>query len=124
MTFVNIISSLLAATAFVACIILLASVITDLARDQTLGGWAKAIWLVFLIFVPFLTVFVYVVVRGDGMAERAAKQMEQEKTAVDSYIRDVAGQNPAQEIEAAKRLLDAGTLTEEEFNALKQRALA
>tara|TARA_Y100000815_G_scaffold263639_1_gene278436 strand:+ start:6819 stop:7091 length:273 start_codon:yes stop_codon:yes gene_type:complete len=63
-------------------------------------------------------------VRGDGMAERAARQLEREKTAVDSYIRGVAGHSPAQEIEAAKRLLDAGILTEEEFDALKQRALA
>lgn len=115
---------LLAAFAFVSCLIILFSVVTDLARDRELSGWAKALWFIFLIFVPFLTVLAYIVVRGDGMAERAAHRAEQEKDSFEAYIRRVAGHNAAQEIETAKRLLDAGTISQDEFDSIKRRALA
>lgn len=100
------------------------SVITDLFRDHTLNGWWKAVWVVFLIFVPFLTVIVYLIARGRGMSERSAAQAKQFKDAQDAYIQQVAGSSPADEIARAKALLDAGTITAAEFEQLKARALA
>lgn len=108
---------------FIASIWALITVITDLFRDKKLNGWWKALWIIFLIFVPILTTLVYIIARGSGMAERSAKEVEQAKRATDDYIRNVASSGPAEEIARAKELLDAGTITAEEFDTLKHRAL-
>lgn len=100
------------------------AVISDLFRDHKLNGWWKAVWVVFLIFVPFLTVLIYLIARGRGMAERSAAQAKEIKDAQDAYIQQVASASPADEIARAKALLDAGTITEAEFEALKARALS
>lgn len=100
------------------------SVISDLFRDHTLNGWWKAVWVVFLIFVPFLTVLIYLIARGRGMSERSAAQAKQFKEAQDAYIQQVAGSTPTDEIARAKELLDAGSITEAEFQQLKARALS
>lgn len=100
------------------------SVISDLFRDHTLNGGWKAVWVVFLIFVPFVTVLIYLIARGRGMAERSAAQMKQFKDAQDAYIQQVAGSTPTDEIARAKELLDAGSVTEAEFQQLKARALS
>lgn len=100
------------------------SVISDLFRDHTLNGWWKAVWVVFLIFVPFLTVLIYLIARGRGMSERSAAQAKQFKDAQDAYIKQVAGSTPTDEIARAKELLDAGSITEAEFQQLKARALS
>ena len=100
------------------------SVISDLVRDHTLNGWWKAVWVVFLIFVPFLTVLIYLIARGRGMSERSAAQAKQFKDAQDAYIQQVAGSTPTDEIARAKELLDAGSITEAEFQQLKARALS
>lgn len=100
------------------------SVISDLFRDHTLNGWWKAVWVVFLIFVPFLTVLIYLIARGRGMSERSAAQAKQFKDAQDAYIQQVAGSTPTDEIARAKELLDAGSITEAEFQQLKARALS
>lgn len=100
------------------------SVISDLFRDHTLNGWWKAVWVVFLIFVPFLTVLIYLIARGRGMSERSAAQVKQFKEAQDAYIQQVAGSTPTDEIARAKELLDAGSITEAEFQQLKARALS
>lgn len=100
------------------------SVISDLFRDHTLNGWWKALWVVFLIFVPFLTVLIYLIARGRGMSERSAAQVKQFKDAQDAYIQQVAGSSPTDEIARAKDLLDAGSITEAEFQQLKARALS
>lgn len=100
------------------------SVISDLFRDHTLNGWWKAVWVVFLIFVPFLTVLIYLIARGRGMSERSAAQAKQFKDAQDAYIQQVAGKTPTDEIARAKELLDAGSITEAEFQQLKARALS
>jgi Phospholipase_D-nuclease N-terminal len=110
--------------AFIAYLFALFAVITDLFRDKNLNGWAKAVWVLFLIFLPFLTVFVYLIARGPGMAERGSNQMASDRAASDAYIRSVAGSSPAEEIANAKGLLDAGTITKDEFAALKAKALA
>ncbi|MFF8818155.1 MULTISPECIES: PLDc N-terminal domain-containing protein [Leucobacter] len=108
---------------FVASIWALFVVISDLFRDKQLSGWWKALWLVFLVFVPVLTTLIYIIARGSGMAERSAKEMEGAKNAADEYIRSVAVPSPAEEIARAKALLDDGTISADDFEALKQRAL-
>ncbi|GAA1166966.1 PLD nuclease N-terminal domain-containing protein [Nesterenkonia sandarakina] len=111
--------------AFIAYLMALFSVIGDLFRDHKLSGWGKAAWMVFLIFVPFLTVLVYLIARGTGMQERAATATEQAQKAVDERIRSVARQSsPAEEISKAQALADAGTITPGEFEAIKKHALA
>ncbi len=110
--------------AFVAYLFALFAVITDIFRDRELSGWLKAVWIIFLVFVPFLTVLVYLIARGRSMAERQAKSAEQAQAATNEYIRSVAAASPTQEIAKAKELLDAGTLTQSEFDAVKAKALS
>lgn len=109
---------------FIAYLMALFSIISDLFRDRKLGGGAKAVWLLFLIFLPFLTALVYLIVRGGGMAERANEQAQQARAATDAYVREVAGSGPAAEIASAKQLLDSGAISPEEFDKLKAAALA
>lgn len=108
---------------FIAYLMALFSIISDLFRDKTLGGFAKAIWFIFLLFLPVLTALVYLIARGKGMGERAQAQAQQVKQAQDDYIRQVAGGATA-EIAEAKKLLDSGAITQAEFDALKAKALA
>lgn len=109
--------------AFIAYLFALFAIISDLFRDHKLNGWWKALWIIFLIFVPFLTALVYLIARGPGMAERSQKEARQVQQATDQYIREVASSSPADEIAKAKALLDAGTITPEEFAHLKSVAL-
>ena len=99
-------------------------VLTDLFRDRRLNGWAKAAWILFLVFVPLLTALVYLIARGGSMPERINEQAKEARDATDAYIRDVAGASPVDEIAKAKALLDAGAITEDEFTALKRRVVA
>ncbi len=99
-------------------------VIGDLFRDHKLNGWWKAVWIIFLIFVPFLTLLVYLIARGKGMAERGAAQAKEYKAAQDSYIKSVAGASPSEEIAKAKSLLDSGAITPAEFDSIKAKALS
>ena len=122
-TFWDLIWTLIVIFAFVVYIMAMFSVIGDLFRDAKLGGGAKAIWMIFLILIPFLTLLVYLIARGDGMAERGAAETRQLQQAQDSYIRSVAG-SPAHDIAKAKELLDAGTISQQEYEALKARALS
>ena len=109
--------------AFIAYLFALFAIISDLFRDHKLNGWWKAVWIIFLIFVPFLTALVYLIARGPGMAERSQKEARQVQQSTDAYIRQVAASSPADEIAKAKALLDAGTITPEEFAHLKSVAL-
>jgi len=108
---------------FVAYLFALFAVIVDVFRDRELNGWLKAVWLIFLVFVPILTVLVYVIARGRGMAERQASAGMQEKRSTDEYIRSVAGSSPSQDIAQAKQLLDSGAITQGEYAVLKDRAM-
>jgi len=108
---------------FVAYLFALFAVISDVFRDRTLNGWAKAAWLIFMVFVPILTVLVYVIARGRSMAERQVSAGMAQKRDTDEYIRSVAGNNPAQDIAQAKQLLDSGAITQGEYAVLKDRAL-
>jgi hypothetical protein len=109
---------------FLAALVAFFTVVTDVIRDRSLGGWAKAAWILLLVVLPLLGSLIYLVARGDSMAERAAGEQRQAKAAADDYIRSVAGQSPAEEIARAMQLRDAGAITEEEFLQIKRRALA
>lgn len=111
---------------FIVCyLMILFRIIGDLFRDRELSGWWKALWIIALIFVPFLTALIYLIVRGRGMAERQAGELQKAQAATDSYIQEVAGRsNPAEQIVTAKNLLDEGTITRAEFDRLKASALA
>ena len=112
--------------AFFAYLWAVIAIITDLFRDHKLNGWWKAVWIIFLIFVPFLTALVYLIARGSGMAERAQKEARQYQQATDEYIRQTAGTaaSPSDEIAKAKALLDAGTISQAEYDQLKAKALS
>ncbi|MDY6996970.1 MAG: hypothetical protein SW019_10260 [Actinomycetota bacterium] len=110
--------------AFIAYLLILFNILVDLFwRDHKTSGWIKAIWVVFLIVLPYLTALVYLIARGKGMAERAREQAMQAKRDTDDYIKQAAGRSPAQEIADAKNLLETGTITQAEFDALKAKAL-
>jgi hypothetical protein len=112
------------AVVFIGYLFALFAIIGDLFRDRKLNGWWKALWIIFLIFLPFLTVLVYVIARGQGMAERSDRAARDAETAAQSYIRHVAGKSPADEIAAASALLESGSITQGEFDRLKAKALA
>ncbi len=112
--------------AFVAYLWVVFAIISDLFRDHELNGWWKALWIVFLIFLPFLTSLVYLIARGRGMAERSLRDAASARRETDAYIRETAGvsASPSDEIAKAKALADAGTITEQEYQLLKAKALA
>jgi type VI protein secretion system component VasK len=110
---------------FVCYLMILFQIIGDLFRDKELSGWWKALWIVALIVVPFLSALIYLIARGRGMAERQAGEVRRAQVATDSYIQQVAGRdNPADQIATAKGLLDSGTISPAEFEQLKAAALA
>jgi predicted ferric reductase len=109
---------------FIAYLLVLFHIVIDLFRDTELGGFAKALWIIGLIFLPVLTALLYIVARGSGMAGRQRAAMQRAKSDTESYIRDVAGKSPADQIADAKKLLDAGTINQDEFAKLKTKALA
>jgi Phospholipase_D-nuclease N-terminal/Short C-terminal domain len=104
---------------------LLITVFSDLFRDHETSGAAKAGWCIFVILVPYLGVFVYLLARGSGMAERNMKQQQAAQAQFDSYVRETAGSGgAAAEIAHAKELLDSGAITQAEFDSLKAKALS
>jgi hypothetical protein len=105
---------------------ILVTVLTDIFRRHDIGGWGKTGWTVFVIVLPFLGVFIYMIANGSEMAERRAKEVQAYQAGVDQHIRSVAasgGSGAAGEIAQAKALLDAGTIDQAEFARLKERAL-
>ena len=110
---------------FFACIWIFITVFVDIFRDHELNGWAKALWVIFLVFLPFLAAFVYLIARGKGMTQRNLERAQAMNAQQSEYIRSVAGtqQSAAGEIESSKRLLDSGAITAAEYEALKAKAL-
>jgi len=103
---------------------LLIVILTDLFRDQELSGWAKAAWVLFLIFIPFLTALVYLIARGSGMRDRAIAQQAEAQTQLDQYVQQqVAAASPADELQKLVDLRDKGTITSAEFDAAKAKLL-
>ena len=105
----------------VACLWIFISVFIDVFRDETLNGWAKALWVLFLVFLPFLAVLVYIIARGRSMSARAARSREMVPDTVD--VPASGGTSAASEIESAKRLVDSGAITSAEYDQLKAKAL-
>ena len=110
-------------------IMVLFHILGDLFRDHSLSAVTKTLWVLFLVFLPFLAALVYLLTRGKGMAERAAARQQQAQEQVDGYVRSVAtpgdaAASPAEQIARAKELLDAGTIDQSEFDRLKAKALA
>ncbi|MDN4645733.1 PLDc N-terminal domain-containing protein [Arthrobacter sp. PsM3] len=105
--------------AFIAFLYALFVVIGDIFRDQELNGWLKAVWLVLLAFLPFLSVLVYLIARGKGMTERTMERARQYQEASEAYIRQVASVSPTEEISKANALLDAGTISPDEYEKIK-----
>jgi hypothetical protein len=103
---------------------LLFTVFADIFRRHDISGLGKTGWILFCILLPFLGVFIYLIGQGQHMAERNMSQVQAQQAKMDDYVRDTAGAGPAGEIDKAKKLLDSGAITQDEFNALKQKALA
>lgn len=125
MSFWDVIWFIIVSFAFIAYLMVMFNIIIDLFRDKDTSGVLKAVWIVCLIFLPFLTAIIYLIVRGGGMAERHAAAISQARAAQDDYVRSVAGAggSPADQIAQAKTLLDAGTISQAEFDQLKAKAL-
>ena len=104
---------------------ILITVFADIFRSHDLSGWAKAIWVIFVIVAPYLGVFVYLIAQNRGMVERSMADAQAQQQQLDDYVRSVAKPNggAAGEIDKAKRLLDSGAITQSEFDALKAKAL-
>jgi SNF family Na+-dependent transporter len=125
MSFWDIIWFIIVSFAFVAYLMVMFNIITDLFRDRDVSGWVKALWVICLFIFPFLTALVYLITRGRGMAERQSAAVGSMKAAQDEYIKSVAGSSsPADQIAQAQQLLTAGTITQAEFDTLKAKALA
>jgi hypothetical protein len=104
---------------------ILITVFADLFRRKDIGGGSKVLWTIFVIILPYLGVFIYLLVNHDGMADRNIKQVQASQAQLDAHIQSVAGSGgPAAEIERAKALLDSGAIDQSEFDAIKRKALA
>ena len=104
---------------------LLIVIIGDVFRRRDIGGGKKTIWLIFILFVPFIGVLAYVLSNSDGMAERNMERARSQRAQMDDYVRETAGSGgAAAEIDKAKQLLDSGAITQTEFDAIKAKALA
>jgi hypothetical protein len=103
---------------------LLITVFADLFRRHDIGGGMKTLWIIFVILLPFLGVFIYLISQGKGMAERNTKSMAAAQAQQAEYIKSVAGSGgAADEIEKAKKLLDSGAITQAEYDSIKAKAL-
>ena len=105
---------------------LLITVFADIFRRHELSGWVKTLWIVFVIVLPYLGVFIYLITQGRGMAERRVRDAQAAQMQLDDHIRSVSadGSGPAAEIEKANQLLSSGAITQTEYDAIKQKALA
>lgn len=122
--FWDLIQLLLSTFVLIVYLLILFQIIGDLFRDSELGGGSKVLWIIGLVIIPGVTAIIYIITRGRGMAERQRASLQRAKSDTDAYIREVAGKSPAEHIADAKALLDAGTITQEEFERLKAKALA
>jgi len=109
---------------FVAYLMVMFQIITDIFRDRELGGGMKALWFIGLLFLPILVALIYLIARGKQMGVRQMERVRQAQGETEQYIQSVAGRSPAEEISSAKKLLDAGTITQAEFDSIKVKALA
>jgi preprotein translocase subunit YajC len=122
--FLNILWTTLIFFAWVIFIWIAITVLIDVFRRHDISGWAKAAWVIFVVILPWIGVLVYLIANHDGMAERRMKDTQVSQAQFDDYVRTTAGTGgAASEIEKAKQLLDSGTITQAEFDAIKAKAL-
>ena len=121
--FLDLLWSMLIFFCFVIWIWIVIAVLTDVFRRHDIGGWAKAAWTVFVIVLPFLGVLVYLIAQHDGMRDRNLEQAKKQQSQMDEYVRETAG-GSANEIAKAKELLDSGAITQDEYDAIKAKALS
>lgn len=110
--------------AFVIWLWILFTVLADIFRRHDASGGVKVLWIIFVVLLPYLGVFVYLIAEHKGMTERAIEKQRETKAQADEYVRSVAQASPAEQIAKAKELLDGGAITQSEFDQIKQRALA
>ena len=122
--FLDVLWSMVIFFMFFIWIMILFKVFSDLFRRRDIGGGTKTVWIIFVILLPFLGVFVYLIAEGHKMADRDMGQMQALKAEQDAHIKAVAGGSPADQIAQAKQLLDSGAITQAEFDTMKQKALA
>jgi predicted PurR-regulated permease PerM len=123
--FLDVFWTMLVIFLWIAWFIILFRVLMDLFRRHDVSGWGKTAWIIFVILLPFLGVFVYIITQGHHMAERDIKDQQAAQSQFDDYVKTVAASSgPAAEIEKAKGLLDSGAITQQEFDAIKAKALA
>jgi predicted PurR-regulated permease PerM len=123
--FLNVLWDILIVFAWFLFIWIAITVFIDIFRRRDLSGWAKAAWVVLVVVLPWIGVLIYLIVNHDGMAERSEKQSQAAQAQFDDYVREAAGKGgPASEIDTAKKLYDAGTITQAEFDAIKAKALS
>jgi uncharacterized membrane protein YcjF (UPF0283 family) len=120
--FLDVLWSMIIFFALFAWIWIAITVISDVFRRHDIGGWTKAAWVVFVIVLPWLGILIYLIAEHDGMRDRSAKAAQAQQQAFDQYVKEAAGGSAA-EIAKAKELLDAGTISQAEFDRIKQRAL-
>jgi hypothetical protein len=122
--FLNVFWDILIIFAWILFIWIAIIVFSDLFRRRDISGWGKAAWVVLIVLLPWIGVLAYLIVNHDGMAERSERQTQAARAQFDDYVRQAAGKGgPASEIETAKKLLDSGTITQSEFDAIKAKAL-
>jgi hypothetical protein len=124
-TFASFLWDMLLVFAFVIWFWLLITVFSDVFRRHDIGGFAKTLWVIFVIILPYFGVFVYLIAEHKGMADRNVQAMQAQQDQMDAYVRSVAGSGggAAAEIEKAKTLLDSGAITQAEFDSIKAKAL-
>jgi preprotein translocase subunit YajC len=123
--FLDVLWTMLVFFLWVSWFILLFRIVGDVFRRHDISGGKKTLWLIFLLFVPFIGVFAYLIANADDMAKRQAQEIQAAQSQFDDYVRSTAGSGgTAAEIDRAKQLLDSGAITQVEFEAIKVKALA
>jgi uncharacterized membrane protein YcjF (UPF0283 family) len=123
--FLNILWDILIIFAWVLYLWVAIIAFADIFRRRDIGGWAKAAWVVLIVIIPWIGVLIYMIANNNGIAERNEKQSRAAQASFDEAVRQASGTGgPAGEIDTAKKLLDSGTITQAEFDEIKQKALS
>jgi hypothetical protein len=121
--FLDVLWSMMIFFAFIIWIWLLITVFADIFRRRDIGGGMKAVWIIFVILLPYLGVLIYLIAEHQGMADRSTAELQAVKEQQDAYIKSVAGSSPTDQIAQAKQLLDSGAISQAEFDSIKAKAL-
>ena len=122
--FLNVLWDILIIFAWILFIWVAIVAFTDIFRRRDISGWGKAAWVIFIVILPWIGVLAYLIFNHDGMADRSAKETRAAQAQFDEYVRQTAAKGgPAGEIQTAKELLDSGTITQAEFDAIKAKAI-